>query len=114
MSLLLTEVFWELVAIVDEVWVFWERSACFIEGIVHYSNGFLVCYLELRIKHVDDTLDCLVRYQRFKRSSTEMSLAFWAAFTIRIRTEIFEDAGLAESVQALVDRVGISVKPSAE
>ena len=43
-----------------------------------------------------------------------MSLAFWAAFTIRIRTEIFEDAGFAESVQALVDRVGISVKPSAE
>ena len=42
-----------------------------------------------------------------------MSPALWTTFPVAVLTEVFEDARLAERVQALIDRVGISIEASA-
>ena len=42
-----------------------------------------------------------------------MSTALGTTFTITVLTKMLEDAGLAESVQALIDGVSISIKSCA-
>ena len=42
-----------------------------------------------------------------------MSAALWTTLPVAVLTEMFENARLAEGVQTLIDRVGISIEASA-
>ena len=55
------EVIWELEAIVDEVRILGKGRARLLEEIVHHTDRLLVGQLKLRIQHVHNVLDGLIR-----------------------------------------------------
>ena len=57
----LFEVLGEVESIVDEVGVLGQRCSRLLEQFVHDTDGLLVSQLELRIQHIYDVLDRLVR-----------------------------------------------------
>ena len=89
--LLLLEVLWELETIIDHIWILWKWSASLLEYLIHDSYSFLVGLLKLRVKHVDNVLDGLVRDNAFKWSTSQMNATLWAILSVHILTEILED-----------------------
>lgn len=109
-----------LVAVILQLLVQWQWISVF-KRLIHLNDGFLVEFFKLRVEQVDDLLDGLVLAAELKRLhqmvswlSAQFCVALRALLSVRVLHEVLEDAGLAKSVEALVDCCRISEEPCAD
>ena len=94
----LLEVFGEIESLVDEVGVLRQGGSGLLEEFVHHADRLLICQLELRIEHIYDVLDRLIRNNGLQGTPSQVGAALRTALSVAILAEVFEDARLAEGV----------------